>query len=215
MGFSTVNSEEEIKYVVPGCVGPSLRVLRVSPGFHGEGGGIVLNRYLALTVMLLVAASLFAQVIPHTEAETLSGKKIVLPEAAAGHPAVFIVGFSRAGGDSSGRWDKQLRQDFATESNVRVYSVAELQDAPKMVRGMIRHGMRGSIPKNEQDSFVLLYQDEDVWKKLADFSDPNDAYILLVDSADNIRWRTHGKGPNQQAVNALRDEISKATSSKP
>jgi len=52
-----------------------------------------------------------------------------------------------------------------------------------MFRGMIRYGMRGSIPKNEQDSFVLLYQDEDVWKKLADFSDPNDAYITLVDSA--------------------------------
>jgi hypothetical protein len=77
-----------------------------------------------------------------------------------------------------------------------------------MVRGLIRHCMRGSIPKDEQDSFVLPYQDEDVWKKLADFSDPNDAYILFVDAADNIRWRTHGKVPDQQALNALRDEIS-------
>ena len=49
----------------------------------------------------LVVASLSAQVNPHTEADTLADKKIVLPEAAAGHPAVFIVGFSRAGGDST------------------------------------------------------------------------------------------------------------------
>ena len=156
-----------------------------------------MKSYLAFPVMLLVASSLSAQVIPHTEAETLSGKKIVLPDAASGHPAVFIVGFSRAGGDSSGRWGKQLRQEF---SNVQIYSVAELQDAPKMVRGMIRHSMRGNIPQNEQDTFVVLYQDEDVWKKLADFSDPNDAYIVLVDSAGRIRWRTHGKDPDQRAV---------------
>ena len=97
--------------------------------------------------MILVAASLSAQVIPHTEAETLSGKKIVLPDAVSGHPAVFIVGFSRAGGDSSGRWGKQLRQEFTTDSNVQIYSVAVLQDAPKMVRGMIRHSMRGTFHK--------------------------------------------------------------------
>ena len=91
-----------------------------------------MKTYLAFPVMLLVAASLSAQVIPHTEAETLSGKKIVLPDAVTGHPAVFIVGFSRAGGDSSGRWGKQLRQEFITDSNVQIYSIAELQDAPKM-----------------------------------------------------------------------------------
>lgn len=94
-------------------------------------------------------------------------------------------------------------------------NAAELRDASKMVRGLIRHGMRGSIPQDEQDSFVLLYQDEDVWKKLADFSDPNNAYLLFVDAADNIRWRTHGEVPDQQALDTLRDEISKIPISNP
>ena len=76
---------------------------------------------------------------------------------------------------------------------------------------MIRHSMRGNIPQSEQDTFVVLYQDEDVWKKLADFSDPNDAYILLVDSPGRVRWRTHGKVPDQRAVNALRNEIGKSS----
>jgi hypothetical protein len=184
----------------------------------------VLERYFVLAIMLLVATSVVAQVIPpvipqvipqvipHTEAETLSGNKVVLPDV--GHSAIFIVGFSHAGGESSGRWDKELRQDLARDSTLRIYSVAELQDAPRMVRGMIRHGMRGSVPKNEQDSFVLLYQDEDVWKRLADFSDADDAYILLVDSAGNIRWRTHGKEPDAQGVGALKDEIGKIAASK-
>jgi hypothetical protein len=175
-----------------------------------------LKRYLAFpVVMLLVAASLSAQVIPHTEAETLSGRKIVLPDASTGRPAVFIVGFSRAGGDSSGRWGKQLREEFKTDSNVQIYSVAELQDAPKMIRGLIRHSMQASTPQNERDTFVVLYQDKDVWKQLADFSDPDDAYILLVDSAGRIRWRAHGKVPDQQALNTLKQEINKFLDSKP
>lgn len=174
-----------------------------------------MQRYLALMLLMLIAANLSAQVIPHTEADTLSGKKIVLPDATAGHPAIFIVGFSHAGGDSCGRWDKQLRQDFASDGNLRIYNVAELQDAPKLVRGMIRHGMRGNVPQNEQDSFVLLYQDEDVWKKLADVSDADDAYILLVDAAGNIRWRTHGKNPDPSAMNTLKGEIFKIAGNQP
>ena len=75
--------------------------------------------------------------------------------------------------------------------------------------------MRGNLSQNEQDTFIVLYQDQDVWQRLADFSDPNDAYILLVDSAGRIRWRTHGKAPDRQAVNALRNEIAKILDSKP
>ena len=173
-----------------------------------------MKSYLALTVMMLVAANLSAEVVPHAEAETLSGKKIVLPDANIGHPAIFIVGSSHAGGESAGRWDKELRQDFSSDSNLRILSVAELQDAPRLVRGMIRHGMRGKVPQNEQDSFVLLYQDEEIWRKLADFSEADDAYILLVDSTGKIRWRTHGKGPDPQAVNAVKDEVAKIAGAK-
>ena len=164
---------------------------------------------LVVAVFLAMAASLFAQTIPHMEAETLSGKKIVLPDAAAGHPAVLIVAFSRAGGDASGRWNKQLRQELASDPGLHFFTVAVLQDAPKLVRGMIRHGMRGRVPQDQQDSFALLYMDEDVWKKLVDFSEADDAYVLLADSTGKIHWRIHGKAPDQQAIRNLRDEYGK------
>jgi hypothetical protein len=161
--------------------------------------------------LLLTASSLSAQGIPHTEAETLSGTKIVLPDAAAGHPAIFIIGFSRGGGDASGRWTKELRKEFADNRDLRLYSIAVLQDAPRMMRGMIKHGMRESIPKSEQQSFVILEHDEDTWKKLADFSDPNDAYVMLGDSTGTIRWRAHARAPDAKTINALRSALAKKT----
>jgi hypothetical protein len=159
--------------------------------------------------MLLFAALASAQTIPHAKAEALSGRKVVLPDDFSAHSAVLIVGFSRSGGDSASRWGKQLSRDLAGEKNLRIYSVAELQDAPKMVRGMIRHGMRNGLSKEEQDFFVVLYEDQDAWKKAADFADTNDAYILLADSTGKIVWKTHGKSPDVENVNALKSEISK------
>ena len=162
-----------------------------------------------VTTALLLTACALAQTVPHTEAETLSGKKIVLPDDFAGHVAVINIGFSRAGGDSSRRWGKQLKQDLSGEKNLRLYSIAELQDAPKMVRGMIKHGMRSGVPKDEQDSFLVLYEEEDNWKKAADFSGPDDAYILLADPTGKVIWRTHGKSPDAQSIAVLRAEIGK------
>ena len=159
--------------------------------------------------VLLFATLASAQTIPDAKAEALSGRKVVLPDDFSSHAAVLIVGFSRSGGDSARRWGKQLSQDLAGEKNLRIYSVAELQDAPKMVRGMIKHGMRSGLSREEQDFFVVLDQDEDAWKKAADFADTNDAYILLADSTGKILWKTHGKSPDAQSVNALRAEISK------
>jgi hypothetical protein len=97
---------------------------------------------------------------------------------------------------------------------LRFFSIAILQDAPKLMRGVIKHGMRGGVPKAEQDSFIVLERDEDVWKKLADFSDPNDAYVILIDSYGKIRWRTHGNGPDTQTVNALKNELAQLASTK-
>lgn len=148
-----------------------------------------------------------AQTIPHTEAEVLSGKKIVLPDAFSGHPALIIIGFSRAGGDSAGRWGKELRKDFGEK--IQVYSIAVLEDAPRLMRGMIKRGMRSGVPKTEQDRFAVLEHDEDAWKKLADFSDPDAAYLLLTDSQSMVRWRGHAKAPEPETLNLIGNEISK------
>jgi hypothetical protein len=83
---------------------------------HGEARRNSLSIHWALAVMLFLGTGVWAQDIPHVEAETLSGKKIVLPDAAADHPAIFIIGFSRAGGDSSGRWGKDLRKELASNA---------------------------------------------------------------------------------------------------
>ena len=74
-----------------------------------------------------------------------------------------------------------------------VPNVAELQDATKMVRGMIKHGMRSGLAREEQDFFVVLDQDEGAWKKATDFADAfRDALPEIDRRGRNLRSRLAG-----------------------
>jgi hypothetical protein len=165
-------------------------------------------------VSLVLVGALAAQSIPHAQADTLSGSKISLPDAVLGHPAIFTIGFSRAGGDAAGRWNRELKKQLAGKSEARLYTVAVLQDAPKMVRGMIRHGMRGGIPKDEQVAFLLIYEGEDAWKTFTGFSGADDAYLVVVDSTGTARAHIHGKTPDEASLATLQDALAKAASPK-
>ncbi|MBV9435375.1 MAG: hypothetical protein JOZ44_04950 [Acidobacteria bacterium] len=167
-----------------------------------------LRTSLALLVAVLCPALMHAQAIPRAQLDTLADDhKISLPEAVLGHPAIFNIGFSREGGDSSRRWTPALKKQVEG-MNVSIYAVAVLQDAPRLARGMIRHGIRSGIPKDEDRNFLLVYQGENEWKSFAGFSAANDAYIVLVDSAGVARARVHGKSPDAASLSTLREALS-------
>jgi hypothetical protein len=180
--------------------------------FLGVSGCAMLKSLRGLFVIfVLFLGVLAAQSIPRAQADTLSGGKITLPDAALGHPAIFTIGFSRAGGDATGRWNRELKKQHSATSDAHFYTVAVLQDAPKMVRGMIRHGMRGGIPKDEQDTFVLIYEGENAWKTFAGFSGADDAYVV-VNSTGTARARVHGKTPDEASLATVKDALAKAAS---
>jgi hypothetical protein len=73
-----------------------------------------------------------------------------------------------------------------------VWSVAVLEDAPRLVRGMIVHGVKSGTPKEEYDRFVVVVKGEKELKDAAGFEKPDDAYLMVVDGKGAIRWRFHG-----------------------
>jgi hypothetical protein len=131
---------------------------------------------------LLVAAERF----PSVEGETLAGQKISLPQAAAGQPAVVVIGFTQSSRNQTKAWADRVRSQLPT------YSVAVLEDAPRLVRGMAVHGMKSGVPEDQRDHFVVIYQNEKELKQAAGFDAPNDAYVLLLDKNGVVRWHFHG-----------------------
>jgi len=135
---------------------------------------------------MLLVAGLYAEQFPRVEGENLLGQKMTLPDAAAGHAAVIVIGFTHASQNQTKAWTARLQHELPT------YSIAVLEDAPRLVRGMAVHGMKGGVPEDQRDHFVVLYHNEKELKQAAGFDQPNDAYVLLLDKDGAIQWKFHG-----------------------
>ncbi|HEY1262406.1 MAG TPA: hypothetical protein VGF06_02720 [Terriglobales bacterium] len=152
--------------------------------------------FYVLAASLMWSAAPHAQSIPHVTAKSLNGKVVTLPADFAGKPAVLIVGFSKAGGEQCGPFARRLakEQPGPVGHGLLIYQIAMLESAPRLIRGLIVHGIRGGVPQGAQDRFLPLFEDENQWKQVAGFtrSDEKDAYLLLVDPDGTVRWRGHG-----------------------
>lgn len=78
---------------------------------------------------------------PRIERENLLGQKAALPDAAAGHPVVVAIGFTHSSQNQTKAWAARLQHEFPT------YSIAVLEDAPRLVRGVAVHGLKGQVPE--------------------------------------------------------------------
>jgi hypothetical protein len=151
---------------------------------------------LRKAAILLVAVALpcwgvLAQSLPATEGETLSGKPTTLARDVSGKPAVVVIGFSKASSSESAAWAKRLKGD-ASLAGMAVYQVAVLEEVPKLVRGMVKSSIRGSVPAADQGTFVMLFHDEAQWKELAHYKNADDAYVVVLDRSGTTRFTVTG-----------------------
>jgi hypothetical protein len=148
-------------------------------------------RFFCATLLSVTVPACLAQSLPATAGETLSGKHIVLADAVRGHIAILVAGFSREGGAGTGDWVKAIHVDPAF-ANGTMYQVAMLAGAPGFIRGMIRSGMKKGLSAAEQERFVVLTEDEQLWRTYFDVTTDNEPYVALLDAQGKVLWRGHG-----------------------
>lgn len=166
-------------------------------------------RRLALSLLFLaLSTTANDQSIPAIKAKTLADTDIVLPQPGNTQILILVLGFSHKSAENCAPWGKRLSADFRSDTHVAYYQLPVLQGAPSFVRPMILRGMRKDMPAGEQAHFIPILDHEDDWKKLVNFSAPDDAYILLTDSHGHVVWQT--RGPLTDAsYDALKSAISK------
>jgi hypothetical protein len=146
---------------------------------------------MALAVALvLLAGSRFsaaAETLLVTPAETLAGQKLSFPAALVGKPAVCVFGFSKEAGDRTKEWMVRLSKD-----GVNAWSVANLEGAPALVRGMIRSSMRKGTPPPLLEHSLIMTKDEQAWKRALGAKDDKLPVVALLDAAGKIVWTYEG-----------------------
>ena len=176
--------------------------------------GVTLRKTFTIGTCCIAAAifglSVFAQEMPKTPGETLSGKHVVIADEVRGHAAVLVAGFSREGGNGTAAWVKAIHADSAL-AGTAVYEIAQIAGAPGLIRGMIRSGMKKSVPPAEHDTFVVLTQDDKPWRTYFDVGDDQVPYVVMIDANGKVLWRGHGSAADLEPK--LKDALKAGASS--
>jgi hypothetical protein len=150
-------------------------------------------KVLKLSLLFLFIANLSsAQSIPAVKAKALDNSEITLPNPGNQRILILIVGFSQKSGKLCEVWSKQISADYDADARISYFVVPVLQGAPSLVRPMILHGMRKSVPAHELPHFVPLYSNESDWKKVVNFSTPDDPYLIVATPDGLPAWQAHG-----------------------
>ena len=148
---------------------------------------------LKLLLLFFFAATLTsAQSIPAIRAKALDDSEIILPSPGSQQFLILIVGFSQKSGKLCEVWGRQISADYHNDTRIAYFILPVLESAPSLVRPLIVHGMRKGVPVREHGRFVPLYSNESDWKKLVNFSAPDDAYLIIATPDGHALSQAHG-----------------------
>jgi hypothetical protein len=151
---------------------------------------------VAFAVCATLVSNAVAQQFPRLQEENLNGQQVVLPDAASGNVAILVFGFTKASQNTTGAWMKRLQPDYGKNSGVMLYQLPVLEEAPRLIRGMIVSGMKKGVPEDLRANFVPVMHNEAELKKLAGYKDADDAYIVVLDRGGKVAYQTHGATPD-------------------
>ena len=145
--------------------------------------------------------------LPEISGDSLSGHAVTLPAAAAGTPAVLLLGFTYASREPVERWETWCRTEFGP--SVACYQMPMLGGMAKLASPFIRSGMRKSTPESLQDRVVTVTSKAGDWKDRVGHSSASDddAFLILIDRAGIVRWLAHGDVDAQRTA-ALKKEVA-------
>ena len=152
-------------------------------------------RILCVLFLLISAVPIVAQStaqMPTIEGESLSGSKVVLPEAAKGKVATLIFGFTRASKEATKAWADKIFADFDSRPGFALYQLPVLEAVPGFIRGMVVSSMKKGVRENMRKNFVPILHHEAELKKLVSFKEPDDAYLVVLDRSGQIVHQQRG-----------------------
>ncbi len=155
---------------------------------------------LVLTLLpLLASMSATAQApatsdtqIPAVSANTLAGEPVHLPADLHGKAGILVLGFGKDARAQVRDWGKRLAADYFTSPTVLYYEMPVVAGVPRLMRGLVMKQIASEVSDRGKHHFVPVTDNEARWRSLAHVTDPNQAYILLVNASGSVEWTTAG-----------------------
>jgi hypothetical protein len=130
--------------------------------------------------------------LPELRGEFLTGREVVLPQAAKGRVTLLLLGFTYQSRFAVEAWAEKFRAQFQSDPRVTFYEVPMIGGMARLAKWFIDSGMRRGTPKEDYEHVVTVYRGTDSWKQRVGFVDPDAAYLILFDRTGEVVWRHQG-----------------------
>ena len=149
---------------------------------------------------------------PRLEAEFLTGRKAVLPDAARGKVAFILMGFTYDSRFSVEKWAERFKADVKPGPDVTWYEIPVIGGMARMASWFINSGMRKGTPKEYHENVITVFGGVDRWKTVMGFSAEaeHDGYLAVLDRDGRVQWLHHGNATDE-AVAELKAVIGRLT----
>jgi hypothetical protein len=154
------------------------------------------------------AAALLApgSALPPIEGESLSGKRIALPEEAKGRAAVLLFTFSRRAGDAARVWSEAIAKPDVADFEISSYRILVLGGIPRLLRGFVVAGIKKGMPPSLHHTTLKLFGDQESWKARLGVRSSDDPQLVILDREGSVRW-LHAGPCDDDAVQRLVEQL--------
>src|SRR5579863_3214706 len=149
-------------------------------------------RVLSALSLVIAMAAQAAQPMPHIEGESFASQKVVLPDAARGKVAVLIFGFTKASKEPTSAWARKIHSEFGTRNGFELYQLPVLDSVPRLFRGMVISSIKKGVSEDMRAHFVPILQNEADLKKLVNYEETDDAYLVVLRPDGQVALQRHG-----------------------
>ena len=130
--------------------------------------------------------------IPAIHADTLAGEPVRLPANLTGKSGILVLGFAKDARAQVRDWGKRLATDYFASPTVLYYEMPVVAGVPRLLRGLVMKQIAAEVSDRGKHHFVPITDNESAWRALAHVTDPNQAYLLVVDNTGSVQWTTSG-----------------------
>lgn len=130
--------------------------------------------------------------LPELRGEFLTGQPAVLPRESRGRIALLLLGFTYGSRFAVEAWAGRFRAEFHSDPKLTFFEAPMIGGVARLAKWFIDSGMRRGTPRADYEHVITVYRDTKAWKRRVRFSDPDAAYLILVDDQSQVAWLYRG-----------------------
>lgn len=140
-----------------------------------------------------VAHSIVDMKLPRIQGETLSWKRITLPDDVRGKVSLLVMGFSYSARWEVEAWTRAFRERYGSRGDVTYFQIPVIQRVARLARHYIELGMQHRTPTDMWDHVLTVYGTTDSLRRALGVTPARDVWVYLINRSGVVRFQCAGK----------------------